>query len=127
MSYYLTNFKIKDLKIEIQFNADNVIDINFNGVMLADANKKVEHYINRIRKQILSHNIKKINIDFTQLKYMNSSGLKIIIRWLKENEDSTNKDRYIVKLYYDKNISWQELSFSNIIALFPNSMIEEGK
>ncbi len=123
MAGIFENFNNKDLLIEIN-HKNNKLDVIFKGVLLAEENKKVEYFINELRKKMVLSKIKEINIKFNELKYMNSSGLKIILHWLTKNEESDADQRYKVNIYYNKNISWQELSFSYIITLFPNTMID---
>lgn len=125
MTNKFIDFKYDDLNIKPIHNKDKTLEIIFSGTMFSNSNPNFSKYLNKLKKQLSNTDIEKVIVDFKKLNFMNSGGLKIILNWFKENEMYPKEKRYKIKITYDKDISWQELSFSYFITLFPNSIIGE--
>ena len=75
-------------------------------------------FFEELAKNALSHS-KKIEMDFSELQYMNSSTITPVVQLL----DRAREEGLEVSLLYDKNKSWQEISFT-AMSIFESDLIK---
>lgn len=77
----------------------------------------------RIHNSIVESGIKEIHLNFEKLIFLNSSGIKALIKWIQLDLISPEKDRYKFKIYANPKIPWQANSLKLLSILSPD-MIE---
>lgn len=98
------------MKQEIFKYYDDNIKINFNGNKLEitgdvdgpDKNEQLSLLINRIHDYALKKELEIIEIDITELNYINSSGLGKLIMWAMKIENMMDIDKYTLKFKCSK-------------------------
>lgn len=80
------------------------------------------HLLN-IHEELIAQEIKIISVDFSNLNYVNSSGIKTMISWLMKSKDVPDGKGYKVKIIPNSDIAWQESTFPVIYKLFPDLII----
>jgi len=82
-------------------------------------------YLLKIHEEVLKKSLKNIKADFTDLTFMNSSGIKTIISWIMKLNDVPAEKRYKINIIYNPNITWQESSIQVMQQLFPDFIVVE--
>ena len=91
---------------------DGIPHVFFKGeVDMRDPSLQILPYLMTIHDLMLENNIPEINVDFKELLFMNSSGLKVLINWIMKLKDIEQSGRYIINFIYDSKITWQTSSF----------------
>lgn len=106
--------------IKIDDHNDGLI-IYFNGEMDSQNPEPIfSPYFNEIHDKIIENNIKKINLDFSKLTFMNSGGIKTLIKWINKIINSPDDKKYEVLIKVRAAISWQEASLRMLSRLSPS-------
>ena len=77
----------------------------------------MEPFIEEVHNSIVANGIKAINVDITNLRFLNSAGIREFVDWvMKLNELDIDK-RYSIKFICSSEHKWQESSMSTLIFL----------
>ncbi len=117
----IENFSKDELTIEVKDRSEgNTISVNWIGrVYMIDPSEIIGPYLENVHKIIQDNSLKYINVDFTELRLLNSSGLKAVIKWFKSIGELPEEKKYKIKLVYDGGSDWQITSLSMLNELFP--------
>ena len=77
-------------------------------------------YWNRIDDEIRKQSMKRVEVDFRDLNFMNSSGILTLVRWITKAKSHSGNDAYRMVLKYDRNVTWQRTSVPTLAKLAPN-------
>jgi hypothetical protein len=73
--------------------------IKFSGCIdLQDPEPVVTPFFNKIHEQIVKQEIKEVNLDFKELNFLNSSGIKTITKWIMKITILPDTKKYKMKL-----------------------------
>lgn len=112
----------ENAKIEVvDSEEDEGIIVYFHGkINMQNPGAIFGPYFDELHQKIIDAGIKNVIADFTDLQFLNSSGLKSIIRWIM-NDASLDEDmQYGIKILYNKEIGWQETSLTTFKDLVPD-------
>ncbi len=116
----IDDFKKDELIIEINDSEENTITINFTGrIYMLNPTEIIGPYLQDLHDKIVDKGFDYINVNFTNLHLLNSSGLKAIIKWFKSIDNLDGDKKYNVKLYYNADVDWQVTSLAMLTELFP--------
>ncbi|MBN2440171.1 MAG: hypothetical protein JXJ04_02460 [Spirochaetales bacterium] len=104
---------ISDITEGIKLSFQGSIDMEY-------PQQKLDGYFMKIHEELISNKIKNINCDFNQLSYINSSGIRCLVKWivnLINIKDSEQK--YIMDFYINKEYEWQVASLGFLSGLCP--------
>jgi hypothetical protein len=122
----LPNFTKENANIEIQ-DTDEGVKLNFSGkINMQNPSAIFTPFFNKLHKKIVEAGVKKVNADFTGLVFLNSSGLKSIIRWVMLLANMDEEDQYSIHIVYSNDIGWQETSLTTFKDLVPDLVTDEG-
>ena len=65
----------------------------------------------------LEKNIGSIIVDFTNLNFLNSSGIKALAKWVMKLSELPEDNRYKIKIKHNKDITWQTTSLPTLTYL----------
>ena len=102
------------LKIEVEENNDSIISKWTGKSINRNPGKFITPILVNILKKSSDRN-KRIILDFRELNYMNSSTITPIIKVLERAKRGSIK----VTVLYEKNLKWQDLSFT-ALEIFTN-------
>jgi hypothetical protein len=107
-------------KIEVQDN-DEGVTVFFHGkINMQNPGAIFGPYFDEMHQKIVDAEIKNVTADFTDLQFLNSSGLKSIIRWIMNDASLDEDSQYSIKILYNKEIGWQETSLTTFKDLVPD-------
>lgn len=77
----------------------------------------MEPFIEEVHNSVVANGVKAINVDITNLRFLNSAGIREFVDWvMKLNELDVDK-RYSIKFICSSEHKWQESSMSTLIFL----------
>ena len=113
-----------DAKLEFA-EKDGVIKMNWLGIIdTQDTNKSVGEFLAKYHTDCIDQKISKLESNFTNLEYMNSSGIKNIINWIRA---IVQDNGYTITIIYDKENTWQQVTFSTIKMMIQNIELIEDR
>jgi len=97
--------------------------VTFHGcVDLQDPEPVISPFFDKIHTKILQENIKEVNLNFKDLNFLNSSGIKTITKWIMKIPALSDDKKYKMKLIYSEDITWQRTSLMILTYLAPGSV-----
>ena len=97
--------------------------IKFSGCIdLQDPEPIITPFFNKIHDQIIKLDIKEVNLDFKELSFLNSSGIKTITKWIMKITILPENKKYKMKLLYSEDITWQRTSLMILTYLAPGNV-----
>ncbi|MCK4798257.1 MAG: hypothetical protein KAT05_12825 [Spirochaetes bacterium] len=74
-------------------------------------------FIKEVQDNILKNEIKSIKINISNIKYLNSSGIKEIVNWALKLDRLPDNQKYSITFLYNSEIAWQETFLSSLVCL----------
>jgi hypothetical protein len=94
---------------------------------MRDPSQAILPHLLKIHEALIAQEIKIISVDFSNLLYVNSSGIKTMISWLMKSKDVESGKGYQVKIIQNSDLAWQESTFPVIQKLFPDVVTFAGE
>jgi hypothetical protein len=76
-------------------------------------------FFDEIHNKIIDNNIKLIELDFGKLTFLNSSGIKTLIKWITKVSPLPEDKKYKFTIIANSEITWQETSLKMLSMLAP--------
>jgi len=93
----------------------------FSGeVDMRDPSEELLPYLLEVHRAVLEEKIALLEVDFSALTFMNSSGLKMLISWIMEIKDLAPEERYTLRVIHDPESVWQSSSLPVLRKLLPD-------
>ncbi len=114
-------------KIKIDIVDENQeIKVVFSGDLdMADPGPLLDPFFGNIHEEIISGGIKKVILDFNNLTFLNSSGIKTIAKWIMKLAVMPEDKRYKMIIRQNKGITWQATSLPTLTYLVPGAVVVE--
>jgi hypothetical protein len=99
------------------------IGVAFVGdVDMQDPGEILDPLFDKIHGGCVSKGIKQVDLDFTQLTFLNSSGIKAIAKWIMKLADLSDDKKYLIRIRHNKDITWQVTSLPTLTFLVPGAV-----
>lgn len=108
-------FSDEDVSIQIK---ENSIIISGN-IEYTDPSTNLEPFFEKIHQSALKNNLKLINIDLTDLNYINSSGITIFVKWIINLQQLPESQKYSLKFICNPEHKWQQQSITMLAKTAP--------
>ncbi len=95
-------------------------------VEVADPGKIMGPFFKEAHQSILANNVKAVDVDITNLTFLNSSGIKEFVDWVIKLEELSDDQRYKINFQCNPELVWQESSISTIELLNSDYISKEG-
>ncbi len=76
-------------------------------------------FFESIHNAVLDASIKTVELDFMGLTFLNSSGIKTLIKWITKVTPLPQDKKYRFKIFANSKITWQETSLKMLSMLAP--------
>ena len=76
-------------------------------------------YFELIHNKVIENGVKYVELDFTKLTFLNSSGIKTLIKWITKVTPLPAEQKYRFKIVANSEITWQETSLKMLAMLAP--------
>lgn len=95
-------------KLEVSDTANTVV-VSFEGsIDIQEPQYVIEEYLNLVHTKMVESRLKTIYCDFNKLHYINSSGIKCLLKWILKNyQEMDQKQRYSFIFIINENLKWQ--------------------
>jgi hypothetical protein len=80
----------------------------------------MEPFIEDVHNSIVNNKIKEIDLDITELRFLNSSGIREIVDWVLKMSKLPEDEKYKINFVCSKQHKWQESSITTLIYLNQN-------
>jgi len=112
----LPQIKEKEFSLEtIATKGSNKLTVKMKGeINLQDPFPVLEPFFIAVHKSACADNFVMVNVDLKQLKFISSSGIKVIINWIKM---MCEENAYKIHFICDLGNTWQKLSVSVLKSL----------
>lgn len=87
----------------------------------------LDPFLDNVHTQVIAHSVPKVEADFTELGFLNSSGIKSLLKWIMKQMELAEDKRYPIKILYSRKITWQQTSLKAITYLSKGSVIAESR
>lgn len=116
---------LKEKLTEAKFAIEVVDDANvkFKGCIdLQNPEPIITPFFDKIHNNVIKKGIKEIFLDFKELNFLNSSGIKTITKWIMKMSLLPPEKRYKMNLIYTEEITWQRTSLMILTYLAPDNV-----
>ncbi|MBN2444762.1 MAG: hypothetical protein JXJ04_25625 [Spirochaetales bacterium] len=85
----------------------------------------MEPFIESVHSAIIEKGIKEIIVDITDLRFLNSAGIRELVDWVMKLNSLPEDKIYKIKFLCSSEHKWQESSMSTLIYLNPDHTSKE--
>lgn len=120
--------KKESASIGVKDNDDGEgIIVHFHGkINMANPGVIFGPYFDELHEKIVENEVVDVTADFTDLQFLNSSGLKAIIKWIMKDAALSEDEQYSILILYNKDIGWQETSLTTFKDLVPDLVEDQA-
>ncbi|MBN2509397.1 MAG: hypothetical protein JXB03_03935 [Spirochaetales bacterium] len=95
----------------------------FSGdIDMADPSPLLDPLFEQVHSQALDGGASAVTLDFTQLAFLNSSGIKAIAKWIMRLAAVPDARKYKIKIIHNPEVTWQLTSLPTLTYLVPGSV-----
>ncbi|MCB1164814.1 MAG: hypothetical protein KDK37_04515 [Leptospiraceae bacterium] len=117
---------VEKVKMELEDSA-GALKLSIHGeIDMAEPSIAIRPYLEKVHNHILEKGASQVEVDFTNLGFMNSSGIKEFVTWIMKLNLTPPEKKYSIKLTYAGTITWQESSIPVLQKLQP-TLIEMNR
>jgi hypothetical protein len=77
----------------------------------------MEPFIQNVHDAIVKNGIRAIKVDITQLRFLNSAGIRELVDWVMKMSSLPDDQKYKIQFVCSTEHKWQESSMSTLIYL----------
>lgn len=115
--------EVKDKGILLKVENDRVYIIG--NIESRQPGDFMTHFFSELHNMLVDKAIGLIEVDITQLKFLNSSGIKELAKWIMNLNSLPDEKKYKIKFICDKNLVWQDTSIATLTFLNPENILKE--
>jgi hypothetical protein len=99
---------------------ENGVSVSFSGdIDVQNPEPIFLPFFDKIHTKVIEAGVKFIELDFTRLTFLNSSGIKTLIKWITKVTPLPNDQKYRFLILANSEITWQETSLKMLSMLAP--------
>lgn len=115
-------YQSEKVKILVQEGTEP-LTVAFSGrIDDADPGSFMDPALQAIHDEILAQGLREVAADFTELSFLNSSGIKSLIKWIMRQTELDDDQKYKIKLLYSSRVTWQQTSLKALTFLAPKTV-----
>ena len=119
MNKGLENLNAEGLQLLPSLNGDT-LTVKVTGVVeMRDPGELLNPFWIGIDETAMARGVKRVEVDFRDLSFMNSSGILTLVRWITRAKAHAPA-AYTIALQYDGNATWQRTSIPTLAKLAPS-------
>jgi hypothetical protein len=110
------------IKIEVLDVGDDVA-LTFSGdIDMEDPSVILDPLFERVHNGMIEQGIKQAVLDFMNLNFLNSSGIKAVAKWIMKLAMMPADQKYNILIKHNKQITWQVTSLPTLTFLVPGAV-----
>jgi len=79
--------------------------------------------LDQIHREIVANGLPEVAADFTALEFLNSSGIKSLIKWIMRQTELPEDRQYRIRFLYSNRVTWQQTSLKALTYLAPRTVV----
>ena len=100
--------------------------VQFSGTMATrNPSRSLTPYLHGLHRAAVSDDIRELRVDFTQLRFMNSSSIRSLIDWVEWIQKEPAAHRYRLRFVANPHLTWQQTTLSVIRTFSEGEVIVE--
>lgn len=111
---------VKEDDVTLSFK-ENTVYISGNIVQIKPE-LYMHDFFTELHQYVLENEIKRVDVDITKLKFLNSAGIKVLIDWIILITELSEDNRYQLFFICDSKSFWQETSI-NTLAIIDSNIV----
>jgi hypothetical protein len=108
---------VKDSGVELKTEGTSVIISG--SINHPKPNIFMEPFLQEVHDNILAKAIKAVDVDITDLQFLNSSGIREFVDWVMKLNELEEEKKYTIKFLCNAEHKWQDSSLSTVTFLNP--------
>lgn len=123
----LSNVVTEKANVEL-VDIANGVKVLFNGdIDVQNPEPIFVPFFEQIHANMIAQGVKYVELDFSKLTFLNSSGIKTLIKWITKVTPLPADQKYNFKIIANSQITWQETSLKMLSMLAPGLIEIEVK
>lgn len=118
----IETIKQDKVTIEVQDISDGIKVVVSGDIDMQDPSTLLDPFFDKIHNGAISSGIKTVELDVTNLTFLNSSGIKAIAKWIMKLATVEANKKYLIKIIQNKAVAWQATSLQTLTFLVPGSV-----
>lgn len=115
-----------ELSIELTETPERGLLLRFRGTIeQANPGEFLDPLLDKIHQAALDRKDTLVTADFTEFGFLNSSGIKSLIKWVMKQMYLSDESRYGIKFLYSSQVTWQATSLRAITNLSRGTVVAE--
>jgi len=116
----MNKFGIENVITEKATDIANGIKVTFTGdIDVQNPEPIFVPFFEQIHNKVIQNSVKYVELDFSKLTFLNSSGIKTLIKWITKVTPLPADQKYRFKIVANSEITWQETSLKMLAMLAP--------
>ncbi|MBN1411159.1 MAG: anti-sigma factor antagonist [Spirochaetales bacterium] len=121
----IKSINVEDGRVKLEVNDDMVVIKGEIDHM--NPKEFMEDFLNSVHNEAVNTGMKKVKVDIGDLTFLNSSGIKELLKWIIKLSQLDTDKRYSIVFLYNPEVTWQPLSLEMLVKLAPQNIILQGK
>lgn len=92
--------------------AEGVLSSRFVGTADVEAKAHLDEVVKALHEEAVKRAATKVEIDFRELEFMNSSSFKVFVTWLAQVQELAVDKQYRIHFRSNPNLHWQRRSLA---------------
>lgn len=114
----LDSFTAENATIDVAVGADQALRLKFSGTIdQPNPGVFLDPFLEKVHAQALGTPGAEVTADFTALSFLNSCGIKSLIKWIMKQTELPEEKRYPIKLLYSRQVTWQQTTLKALTYL----------
>jgi hypothetical protein len=104
-------------------------DVHFSGtIAMRNPSQSLTPYLMGLHQAALGDDVRELRVDFTKLRFMNSSSIRSLIDWVEWIHKEPQERRYRLRFVANPAITWQQTTLS-VIRTFSDGevIVDQGE
>ncbi|MCA1950130.1 MAG: hypothetical protein LDL24_06145 [Treponema sp.] len=118
----IDSIKQDKVTIDVQDISDGIKVVVSGDIDMQDPSTLLDPLFDKVHNGAVSSGIKTVELDVTNLTFLNSSGIKAIAKWIMKLATVDASKKYLIKIIQNKAIAWQATSLQTLTFLVPGSV-----
>ena len=110
----------KNFVILIKDNPEKIELLIKGNIDIPNPDQIITPFFTKLDSEILRCKLKEISIDIKELDFINSSGIKILLKFVMNILRRTRDEQYNINFIYDQKVKSQKTRFNSILFLAPD-------
>jgi len=115
---------VEEERIKIEILDHNMgVTVKFIGdIDMEDPSLILDPLFTKLHEGAVEKGIKTVFADFTDLSFLNSSGIKAVAKWIMKLTELDDESKYQIKIVHNRDITWQVTSLPTLMFLVPGAV-----